>query len=133
MNSTWQGVYFTSLPFLAADKGEHALASASGSRGYTSAGTSASREGSELHTLSPSHKGQGVTPKQRIFCPQVPLPAPHSSKFQKQSWDCILTEEPNLDFMNRSHRGTLNPAFNHWCALKPDSKTGLLFPSVSTV
>lgn len=39
------------------------------------------------------------------------------SKFERQSWDCILTVESNLVFMNRSHRGTLNPAFNtgvHW-------------------
>lgn len=48
-----QGGYFTSLPFLAADKGVHVLASASGSHGYTSAGTSANREGNELHTFSP--------------------------------------------------------------------------------
>lgn len=75
MNRSLQGVCFTSLPFLAADKGVHVLASASGSRGYTSAGTSAKREGNELHTFSPSQKGQYVTPKQRIFCLQVSLSA----------------------------------------------------------
>lgn len=40
-----------------------------------------------------------------------------ASKFERQSWDRIWTEESNLVFMNRSHEGTLNPAFNmgvHW-------------------
>lgn len=50
MHRRLQGVYFTSLPSLAAGKGVHALASASGSRGYTNAGTSAKGEGNELHT-----------------------------------------------------------------------------------
>lgn len=83
MNWSLQGVYFTSLPFLAADKGVHVLASASGSRGYTSAGTSAKGEGNKLHIFSPLQKGQYVIPKQRIFCLQVPLPALHRFKVWK--------------------------------------------------
>lgn len=78
INRSLQVVSFTSLPFLAADKGVHALASVSGSRGYTSAGTSANGEGNELHIFSPLQKGQYVIPKQRIFCLQVLLPALHS-------------------------------------------------------
>lgn len=75
-----QGVYFTSLPFLAADKGVHVLASVSGSHGYTSAGTSAKGEENELHIFSPLQKGQYVIPEQRIFCLQVPLPGLQSLK-----------------------------------------------------
>lgn len=80
MNRSFQGVYFTSLPFLAADKGVHVLVSASGSRGCTSAGTSAKGEGNELHTFSALQEGQHVIPKQRIFYLQVPLPALHRFK-----------------------------------------------------
>lgn len=50
------------------------------------------------------------------------------SKFERQSWDCNLTEESNLVFMNRCHGGTLNPAFN---IAVHQNMTLLFFSSIS--
>lgn len=66
--------YFTSLPFLAADRDARAPASVSGSRGYTSAGTSANAQAHEFHVFLLSYTCQQVFSEQRIFCLQVLLP-----------------------------------------------------------